>query len=314
MGFENPFGAALPERDRESQPPSSEKPASTKRLRELSEDFAERKQAEIQQEIEDRITDLMQPGLLIGEGQIGDVYCGRENDDMEGFCVKHKARNTAKSTYENNLQAEMKLQSDAFRILEEARAEGIAVGRVPRPWAYIKTSDGRELMTMDRMPGKTLYRIMLEKAADKMPDEHLLPGCKREDIPSVSDKDLAEMVITRFLHAETKTHKQLYTALMGKAGDPPFFPVEMAIKLRNTLRVLNGKKFFHRDLHEKNIIIADDFSDVAIIDFGSSSYGEYINLTEATEVEQMGSQLRFQRDDGILTTVSALTKKPVKKT
>jgi serine/threonine protein kinase len=267
---------------------------------------------DVRREIEEHLTNLMQPGYKIGSGQIADVYCGREDDEMEGFCIKHIARVTSKSSYENRLKREMELQTEAYRILERARAKGLSVGHIPRPWAYLKTSDNKEIMSMDRVPGKTLYRLMLEYAAKAMPDEHLLPGTRREDFPHLSDEDLAEMVLVRYLHSGTKTRAQLYAGLTAKAGT--FLPTETAVQLRNTVKALNAERLFHRDLHEKNVMFSDDLKSVYVIDFGSASHKEHANLKDATEVESMGSQLRYQRDDGILTTVASISKKVAKKT
>jgi serine/threonine protein kinase len=240
------------------------------------------------------------------------VYCGRTDDELGDFCIKHSARVTGKTTFENRLKREMELQTTAHTILETARKNGQDVGRIPRPWSYYKTREGKEILSMDRVPGKTLYRLLLERVAEQMPDEHLLPGARREDLPHLSDADLEEMVLVRHLRASNKTRSQLYAALVEKAGS--FLPTETAVRLRNTIRVLNKERFYHRDLHEKNLMFSHDLTDVFLIDFGSASYGEHDTLQDATEVEQLGTKLRFQRDDGILTTVAKLVKKPVKKT
>ncbi|MFZ2804310.1 MAG: hypothetical protein WA001_03730 [Patescibacteria group bacterium] len=314
MDFENPFLGPSSQRPPSSRPPASENAPSSKRLRELAAQLERADEESVRTEIEEHVTELIQPGLKIGEGQIADVYCGRQQDDMEGYCIKHKARVINKSTYENSLKKEMDIQSEAYRILEEARAAGTPVARIPRPWLYLKTRDGREILSMDRVPGKTFYRFMLEKAAEKMPDDHFLPGTNRSEIPDLRDEDLEEMVLVRFLKMSSKTRNQLYQALVEKAGDPPFLPTETAIKLRNSIKALNAKKLFHRDLHEKNLMLSDDLSEVYLIDFGSASYKEHSDLTDATETERIGTKLRYQRDDGILSTVTKLAKKPPKRT
>lgn len=296
--FENPFST--------KENPSKNRP------REVGTHFEASTQEDIHREIEEHLTDLMQPGLQIGQGQIADVYCGRTDDELADYCIKYSARVTGKTTFENRLKREMELQTTAYTILETARKNGNNVGRIPRPWSYYKTRDGKEIISMDRVPGKTLYRLLLERTAEQMPDEHLLPGARREDLPHLSDADLEEMVLVRFLRAANKTRSQLYAALVEKAGS--FLPTETAIQLRNTIRALHNERFYHRDLHEKNLMFSHDLTEVFIIDFGSASYKEYDTLQDATEVEQLGTKLRFQRDDGILTTVAKLVKKPAKKT
>jgi len=301
-------------RDQERPSSNPPPPSSRSRLRELAERRERVDSVEVRKEIQDHLLTLIHPSLLIGEGQIADVYCGRTDDEMDGFCIKQKVRATEKSPYEKTFQEEMRQQNTAYRLLEDAREEGMSVARVPKAWAYVKTDDGKEILAMERAPGKTLYRWMLEKASEKMPDAHLLQGCRREDIPLLPDRDLEDMVLVRYLNAKGKDHRQLYAALVGKAGEPPFIPAETTLKLRNALKVLGQKNFFHRDLHEKNLILSDDLEGVYMIDFGSSSYQEYQNIDEATNVERIGMKLRYQRDDGILSTILKMTRKPVKKT
>ncbi|MEO5927622.1 MAG: phosphotransferase [Patescibacteria group bacterium] len=312
--MENPFSSeASHDAARESTPPSSVKPDSTKRLRELAMTPERLLEQDVRQEVEERLRDMMQPALKIGEGQVADVYAGREGNGMGGFCIKHKARLTPETALDNELQVEMQLQERAYRILEDARVKGLSVARVPQPWVYIKTSKGEEILSMDRVPGKTLRRLMLERVVQNVPDKDILPGYRREMLKDAHDDDLEEMVLNRFLKAGAKSTAEMHQALVSQAGSPPFLSTELALQIRNTLQTLNRNGLYHRDLHAKNIMISDDLTQAYLIDFGRASYGEHTSMDEATDVERAGTKVRYLRDEGILSTISKLIPKPVKK-
>lgn len=304
--MENPFA-------RDSAPPSSERPSSSRRLREIGKSPEIQGQEAIRLEIEERLRDLMQPALLIGEGQVADVYSGREEDDMQGFCIKHKARNTAETVLDNSLETEMKIQERAFRILEKERAAGKSVARVPQPWVYFKTSKGEEILSMDRVPGKTLRRLMLERAAQSIPEEDILPGYRRETLKDALDTDLEGMVNQYLMKEGATTTVELHRALVAHAGNPPFLTKELALQVRNTIQTLNAQGLYHRDIHSKNIMLSDDLSQAYLIDFGRASYGEHLTMEEAVDVHRAGTKVRYLRDEGILSTITSLIPKPAKK-
>jgi serine/threonine protein kinase len=309
MTFGNPFQERIPE-GRKSEPP----PSSRSRLRMFME---EKKHGEdpniIDSKIERYISSLMRPDLKIGEGQVGDVYCGRTEDEMDGFCIKHNARRKSHIEQElgeeKTLAEEMKLQEKAYAILEEARTKGQKVARVPKAWAYLTIEGGKEILAMERARGKTLHRILLEKAAEKMPESCFLPGYSRQNLVDIPNKDLEIMVFQNFLHTKGNS-PETYKILIQSLIDAPFLPTELTIKIRNSIQILNKHRFYHRDLHESNIIISDDLQEIYIIDFGSSSADEFSSLSEAATVERLGSRVVYQRrDTSILSTLMSITQK-----
>jgi|GEM_PF-5355431 len=294
-------------------PPDSDKPISSIRLRELAKQLEQVDEKTVRDEIEERLTDFMYPGYKIGSGQTADVYAGTTEDGTAGFCIKHNARKNSESAFDNPLEKEMELQVTALRILRTAREAGKNVGDVPKPWLYLKTKKNQEILSMDRVPGKTLRRLILEQVAAKMPDAYILPGYTRNDLATAHDDDLEEMVIDRYLRAGSKDTKQLYAAFLSKAGELPFLPLETALKVRNSIQELNRQRFFHRDLHDRNIMFSHDLSEVYFIDFGRSSHNEYTSANEAIDVEKVGTRIRYLDDMGILKTVGTVTKKAPKK-
>jgi serine/threonine protein kinase len=314
MAMENPFKNPHTEQQRDSVPPSSEKPSSSRRLRELSQTPEHLRAEDVRREIEERLQDLMQPANKIGSGQVADVYSGRDEDGLSGFCIKHKARNTIETVLDCPLQEEMRLQEQAYRILEKARGQGKSVARIPQPWAYVKTAEGAEILSMDLVPGKTLRRLLLERAAHHMPEQHILPGYRSENLEAALDDDLEKMVMDNFLNANKKKNTaQLHRELVELAGNPPFLTKELALQVRNTLQTLHAAGFFHRDIHAKNIMISDDLTQASLIDFGRASFGEHTSMSEAVDVDRAGTKVQYLRDEGILSTISSLIPKPAKK-
>ncbi|MBI4138683.1 phosphotransferase [Candidatus Uhrbacteria bacterium] len=264
--------------------------------------------AALRTRIEREILAFKRQDLLVDSGEVADVYHGDPSEQMESYVIKHKARTREKSVYENDMETEMERQTDAYLIVQHARERGVAVADVPKPFAYIRTHDRQEFIAMERAPGKTLYRHLLDRLAAAMPDDHLLPGVKREDLPHLTDADLEEMALNRFLNAKGKSRAQLYQAIFSKVE--PFLPPTTALAVRNTVKELNANKFFHRDLHEKNLMLSDDLTHASIIDFGSASVGEFDSLADACETEVLGTKVRYAYDTGIVGTLAKVVKKP----
>ena len=64
------------------------------------------------------------------------------------------------------------------------------MAKIPRAGAYLKSEGGSEYLAMERVRGKTLYRILLDRIAEQMPEYLYLPGMQRENIPALSDEDI----------------------------------------------------------------------------------------------------------------------------
>lgn len=246
-------------------------------------------------------------GQFIGSGEIADVFAGLESSGDEELCLKFIARSSKKSIYTNNLEREMELQVSAFDILEEERKKGDKMARTPRPIAYLKTDGGAEYMAMERVRGKTLYRILLERVAQQLPEEFLLPGMRPEDVSRASDEDMEQIVIWNYLKGREKTSRELYAALLERVERAPFLSADIFEKVRNAISALNKKGFFHRDLHEKNIMFSEDLSEAYLIDFGSSSSGEHNSPADAYEIEKWGEKIKFLDDKYIVHVLRRMT-------
>ncbi len=246
-------------------------------------------------------------GQCIGSGEIADVFTGLKGSGEENICLKYVARHPLKATYTNNLETEMRLQTDAFDLLQKEEKSGTPMAKIPQPVAYLKTDAGGEYLAMERVHGKTLYRILLERLAEQMPETLFLPGMRREDIPGLSDEDMERMVVWDYLNAQHRTSKELYSLILKRLERDPFLSADVFEKVRNAIGALNTAGFFHRDLHEKNIMLTDDLSDAYLIDFGSSSHGEHSSAQEAFETEKWGESIKFLDDKYILHVLRRLT-------
>ncbi|MEK7606596.1 MAG: aminoglycoside phosphotransferase family protein [Patescibacteria group bacterium] len=247
-------------------------------------------------------------GQFIGSGEIADVFTGVKGSSGENICLKFVARHPAKAAYTNSLEQEMQMQVKAFDIVQEGK-KGAPMAKIPRPIAYLKSEGGSEYLAMERVRGKTLYRILLERMAEQMPEYLYLPGMRREDISALSDEDIERMVIWDYLKAQQRTRKELYNIILKRLEEKPFLSVGIVKKVRNAINALHGVQFYHRDLHEKNIMVSDDLTDAYLIDFGSASSGEYSSPSDAFEVDKSGEEIRFLDDKYILTVLDHMTVK-----
>lgn len=245
-------------------------------------------------------------GQLIGAGEIADIFTGTEGSVGENICLKFVARHPAKAAYTNRLEQEMQMQVQAFDIVQEGQKDA-PMARIPRPIAYLKTDGGSEYLAMERVRGKTLYRILLERMAEQVPEDIFLPGMSREDIPTLNDEDIEKMVIWDYLKANQRTRKELYNIILERLEEAPFLTADIFEKVRNAINALQKAQLYHRDLHERNIMLTDDLSEAYIIDFGSASSGEYSSPSDAFEVEKWGEKIRFLDDKYILHVLRRIT-------
>lgn len=253
----------------------------------------------------------------IGSGSIAEVYMA----DWKGYsyCVKREEHKSPKKAYSKTMAQELDLQGQAFLLVKQRQAEGKPVALVPLPSFYIETSDGNKVLVMHRIEAKTLYRLMLEQVAKTIPQEKvrdLLPGTDDFDYPNWREKDLEELVIEQFYQAKTKratmTATQLEDYLKTKMFNTlkrnKFLPKNIMFQIANTLDVWKKNKFYHRDLHEKNVMISNDLSQAYIIDFGTASYQEFDKAADAYDLQIMGEDVMFFRDEGIFITLDNLVK------
>lgn len=212
------------------------------------------------------IRQAVEDGEFLGEGEFANVITDAPRDgDSEAplFAIKAIERKTEKSELKHPLKREMALQAKARVMLEKAR-DVMPCARVPEPIFYAKTDDGKEFLAMERIMGKTLQRIILEKAwetkgmsiedAEGQDDNYLIYRIFDGKMPSGSQREILLSCIQRI--------------------NAPFLPRHLLDQFEQTLRVLHEGQFFHRDLHAKNIMVSDDLSRVYIIDFDLASSGQ----------------------------------------
>ena len=66
-----------------------------------------------------------------------------------------------KAAYTNSLEQEMQMQVGALISVQEEK--GSAYGKNSQTVAYLKSEGGSEYLAMERVRGKTLYRILLDR-------------------------------------------------------------------------------------------------------------------------------------------------------
>ncbi len=270
-----------------------------------------------------------------GVGNKGDYYSNRGSN----IGVKHLARPERLKEYENTLMQEARMQTMALIILEKARAEQQSridketdpakkewlakrmPARIPFVVGYARDEDAAargeasEYIVMETVKGKTLSHLMLQKIANGLYQrDHekygVFAGVEtwREDVVGdtlaahVDDlkgysKDDAAQVVYNTLHG---------TGLVSEA---------IALQVGAAVRTLNNAGLFHRDLHERNIMISEDNTQAWIIDFGSAkfdpAYGKDGPLSREA-VYEVGQGIKLWNDHAAVLNLPDLTSKPNK--
>lgn len=285
------------------------------------------KEDEVNKEEVDKVEKMVESLLVslnssynIGSGSVAEVY--RADWEEREYCIKHKAHSSPKESYENNWEDEMLAQTLAFEIIEEEEENNnIPLAKVPSPEYYLKTTEKEELIIMEQIRGKTLYRIILEEIAKNV-RQHIfqanLPGAYGpvdEEVLRLSEKDLERLVIDVELGAENarkskndwELQKYLFKKIEKKLEDTEILPKEIRIQIQNTLKLWRKNNFYHRDLHIKNIMISNDLKQAYFIDFGSS--GQFRDSDEAYDQVIFGQKVIFFPDEGVLNYIDLLVKK-----
>lgn len=227
-----------------------------------------------------------------GVGNKGDFY----SNEASSVGVKHLARPERLMDYENTLIEEARLQTLALVILEKERIEHQAriekesdpakkewlAKRMPakipfvvgyaRDDASAARGEASEYIVMEAVKGKTLSHLMFQKMAEKLfqrdPQKYaVFAGAEawREDI--VINTLVAHVDELRGYSKEDAA-KVIYNTLHGTG----LVSEDIALQVGAAVRALNNAGIFHRDLHERNIMISEDGTQASIIDFGSAKF------------------------------------------
>lgn len=267
-----------------------------------------------------------------GVGNKGDFY----SNEASSIGVKHLARPERVQAYENDLREEARIQTLALILLEKARAEQQTridreddpdkkewlAKRMPAKVPFVvgyaddEAAKGRgepsEYIVMETVKGKTLSHLMFLKMAEKLhqrdPEKYALfadAGQWREDVL------IDAMIHIDELHGYSKEDaaQVIYNTLHGSG----LVSEDIALQVGAAVRALNNAGLFHRDLHERNIMISDDGKQAWIIDFGASkydpAYGKDRNVRRDS-IYDVGQQMRLWDDQNVVASLPNLTADP----
>ena len=270
-----------------------------------------------------------------GVGNKGDFY----SHEGSSIGVKHLARPERLMDYENTLMEEAKLQTLALvtiekeRIAHQARIDNETdpakkawlakrmPAKVPFVVGYARDDaaaargEASEYLVMETIKGKTLSHLMFGKMAERLyrrdPEKYaMLAGAEawRED---VIISTLMAHVDELKGYSKEDAAKVIYNTLHGTG----LVSEEIALQVGAAVRALNNAGIFHRDLHERNIMISDDGTQASIIDFGSAKFDPAYGKggTASREgVYDVGQGRRLWDDQSAVASLPDLTSNPPK--
>jgi serine/threonine protein kinase len=271
-----------------------------------------------------------------GVGNKGDYYSNKSSN----VGVKHLARPERLRNYENSLMQEGRMQTMALMILEKARMEQQAridkeidpakkewlakrmPARIPFVVGYAKDEaaadrgEASEYIVMETVKGKTLSHLMFQKLAERLhqrdPQKYaMLAGAEawREDVVI---QTLVAHVDELKGYSPDDAAKVIYNSLHGTG----LVSEDVALQVGAAVRFLNNAGLFHRDLHERNIMISEDGKQAWIIDFGSAkfdpAYSKAGNMTKREGIYDVGQDIKLWDDQSAVLSLPDLTSNPSK--
>lgn len=250
------------------------------------------------------LDDFLDNGRFIGVGSEADVLQSADTR-FNSLCVKRVVRTTPRTMFSPGILNEMDLQYKACKILEELKMKQDApLAKIPVPVVCYEDSDsGKKYILMEQVPGKTLWREILERVVGKM-DENQLRGYSKDLLLSMQEDELADTLVNKILKLAGHELKQLQTLLNYLRGEE-FIPQKFFQALQNTVQALNKNRFYHRDLHPRNIMISDE--DIWLIDFGYSLFDPEEVQSNPYEESRLGENLAFSHDQGSIQLLSNFT-------
>jgi serine/threonine protein kinase len=223
-----------------------------------------------------------------GIGRTSDFYADRTS----AIGVKRLMHPEKLQSYENTLEQEGQLQSVAFLVVEKARMQQQArvdaepdetkkewlrarmPAKIPAIIGYVKDEaaseqgEPSEYLIMETVRGKTLSHLMLQKLAEGLyrrePEKYgALKEARawREDV-------LADALFTQVDELKGLSPGETATIFYNTLRGSGVISETIALQVGAAVRAINNEGVFHRDLHERNIMVSEDESQAWIIDFG----------------------------------------------
>lgn len=291
-------------------------------------------------QIAETIRDFRRGGKIMGEGMKSDFIVSADPSTRYG--IKHLARPEQVGAHEaRTFQEEANLQQTAMFAGDEwvkanlaerqAKAAGepvaaLPIARVPEPYAYISDPSDpypngapRQYMVMEIIQGKTLSRLIYEESLrtllDRPENVDLRAQVAVDELSDLSEKAL--MSILSGMRAfeglsPTQISRKLYEVVRGRG----IVTEDQVRRVQRLVQAMNGKGLFHRDLHERNLIVNQATGDVAVIDFGTAVFEPAnVGLPRAEQLDQVftvpSENAVLPVDQDIATIMTNLTDRPI---
>lgn len=228
----------------------------------------------------------------------------------------------AKKRFDNNPDNEYSLHERIWKLVQEWDAV-----QVPKLW-WKFSHKGDNYIVMDFIRWKTLYHKIAEWIIEKKAKEMEASATWKTEIEkniayqqasnlrnrinsAKSDSDVEHIFLEWYEYDSKKTDEAFYR----ERGTVKIFWNDEWEKYRDELRDFIKKMhenwFYHRDLHEKNIIFGDD-GKIYVIDFGKSIYFDPKKWKPSKKniyEEQMWEMIwSYSEDEDIIWQIKWLTK------
>src|SRR3989339_19718 len=273
----------------------------------------ERREGAVLSEMEKSFLDSFRQDA-IGCGTTAEVRVVRGEPGFQNLVVKRKTGDPIQ-VYDISLRAEFESQQKAYFLTQEVREKnprlnGMAF--VPRPLAYMKETDradgkDKEIIIMERVRGKTLWRLLLENYLHTHFSLLKQEGFNGENLHDlfgvVNDEDFIREFFT-IVPEEVK-----------KMGNVPkqfeSFMWNMCFRKRSAILTpeqfqslylfvlfMKRNRFYHRDFHARNVML-DHQGRVYVIDYGLATFGEE-SEEKAMQTQIVGQSVLFTGGYGAL--------------
>lgn len=258
------------------------------------------------------LSSYCEKGSIIGTGSEADIY--QINDpNPSGFCVKKMVRTSKKTFINPGILEEMDRQREAAMILKKLPTQKGIQARVPRPLlAFNDPNTNADYIVMDFVPGKTIYRMILELIIEEY-DEKDLEGWTKEKLMDLDDETFSTVVATaanlsKLFEIDSEAEKLPVLLSRLRSKGKKFIKREFFEAMENAVSTLNRHGFYHRDLHSRNIMLSEDT--IWLIDFGYSVFDPKRLLSDPYEERKEGEDFRFPSDKDMLNLLAEFVIEP----
>jgi serine/threonine protein kinase len=241
---------------------------------------------------------------VLGEGGRAKVYADFDGPHFKKLALKINLRERDKKFRDqNSTLEEFRIHEKIYGLLQEwperfgksIHGRYINKMHIPRPIGYIE-SENNDGIIMERVKGKTLYRIMCENYfKDFMRRDSRLVTISDEKLQEA--ESLSDNLYERFMRITMRdAHREWsHDRMMKVATQEPILTPEQFEALKAFIALANREKFYHGDLHFNNVMIDNEYGGVYIIDFGKS-----VDRSKEEAPKQRGDEFQLGVDQAFL--------------